>query len=68
MNRLSSNTESEKAFHSVRGNGNVFDLCEYITENLNISVCPLDHYEFTTVIVDHLSAFAMESMLAITLI
>ena len=68
MNSLSSNTASERASYSVRENGNLFDLCEYIKENLNMSVCPLNHLEFTLIIVNHLNASAVQSGLVITLI
>lgn len=64
MYGLSSNTASEKASPSVRGN--LCDLCQF-KENSNISVCLVDYYEFTRIIVDHLRVSALQSMLAIAL-
>lgn len=66
MNSLSSNSGSGKAYPSVRGNGNLYDFCDYIKKNLH--TCLSDTYEFILIIGNHWSAFVVESMLAITLI
>lgn len=48
--------------------GEIYVIYVNLKENLNISVCFVDHYEFTRIPVDHLRVFfAMQSKLAITL-
>ena len=66
MNSLFQIQHQKKLLLLFGGNGNLFDLCDYIKKNLTISICLSDKYKFTLIIANHLCAFAMESMLAIT--
>lgn len=66
MNSLFQTEHQEKLLLLFGAHGNLFDLCEYIKKNLTIRICLSDNYKFTLIIANHLCAFAMESMLAIT--